>query len=74
MNNYLNQHEYYKYKEDGMMNKLLKHHSQKEHLIIEIEGLITWNGNRINGIERINFKINSSKRRKIWIIILYHNY
>ena len=41
VHNHILQHEYYYQKEDGMMNKLLKHHTQKEHLIIEIEGLIT---------------------------------
>lgn len=41
---------------------------------IEMNRIITCNGNWINGRERIIFKINSTKRRKIWIIIQYHNY
>ena len=40
----------------------------------EMNRIITCNGNWINGKERLDFKINSSKRRKIWIVINYHNY
>ena len=41
---------------------------------IEMNRIITCNCNRINDIERIIFKSNSMKRRKIWIEIKYHNY
>ena len=40
----------------------------------EMNRIITCNCNRINVIERIIFKSNSMKRRKIWIVIQYHNY
>ena len=41
---------------------------------IEMNRMITCNCNWLNVIERINFKSNSMKRRKIWIVIKYHNY
>ena len=40
----------------------------------EMNRMITCNCNWLNVIERINFKSNSMKRRKIWIVIKYHNY
>ena len=40
----------------------------------EMNRMITCNCNWINVIERTNFKSNSMKRRKIWIVIQYHNY
>ena len=40
----------------------------------EMNRMITCNCNWLNVIERIIFKSNSMKRRKIWIVIKYHNY